>query len=1614
MARAVDGERQKAALLEELISSTRRKLPKSKSADCERFLRTWFGSIPPDDLQERLPEGLQGAAASVWSLLQDRAPGSAEVRVYIPDTRRDGWQSDRAVVETVNDDMPFLVDSITAALNSRGFTVAIAVHPILRTKRDKKGRLLALADAKAEGTLRESVMHIEIAEAVEESDIAGLRQEILGVLKDVRAAVTDWQAMRGRMFEVIGGLAQAPDSVPKADIDETAAFLQWAHDDNYTFLGFRDYEFDRRKRKPVVRVNDETCLGVLRDKDRVVFDALRNLGSMPAEVRHFVDQPEVLLISKATIKATVHRPVHMDVIAVKRYDEKSRVIGIRMFVGLFTSVAYSLSPRQIPVLRHKIGRAIERTGFAPASHDGKALAHILETFPRDELFQISEDDLLEIGLGILHLQDRQRIALFVRIDSFERFASCQVYFPRDRYTTALRELTHGLLENAFQGEVSAYYTQVTDSPLARVHYIVRTEPGHIPDYKIEAIEAQIVEASRSWEDRLLDALVAAKGERAGFSLHRRFTGAFPAGYTERFAADAAVFDVEMVASAAEEGRMRLHLYKSDTKGPEQLRFKIYRPNEGVYLSDVLPMLENLGFRVLDEVPFRVESAELGVVMIHDFGVTAGAGGQIDVSAIRADLHDAFRQVWVGEQENDGFNRLVVAAGLTAREVMILRAYYKFLRQAGVSFSQAYVEGALARNPTIARLLVQLFQTLFDPDLKGDRTRKSAAVRGKLRQAFDSVVNPDEDRMLRSMLTSIEATLRTNFYQFGDGTDHKPYLSLKLRSGDIEDLPLPRPMAEIFVYSPRMEGCHLRGGMVARGGIRWSDRLEDFRTEVLGLMKAQQVKNTVIVPVGAKGGFVLKQPPTEGGREAFLEEGIACYRYLINAMLDVTDNLKGQRVVHPPRTVRRDGNDSYIVAAADKGTATFSDLANSIAVERGYWLGDAFASGGSNGYDHKKMGITSRGAWEAVKRHFREVGKDTQSEEFTVVGVGDMSGDVFGNGMLRSKHIRLLAAFNHMHIFVDPDPVDAAKNYAERDRLFKMGRSSWTDYNTKLLSKGGMIYERAAKTIKLTPQIRAVFGLEKDVVTPNELMRAILLADVELLWFGGIGTYIKSAEESNADAGDRANDAIRVDGKALRCKIIGEGANLGCTQLGRIEYARNGGRLNTDSLDNSAGVDASDHEVNIKILLDDVVGDGLLSVKARNNLLRQMTNEVADLVLRNNYQQSQVISLIQRMGPQKLDEQARLMRFLERQGELNRTVEFLPDEEEIQDRAARGEGLTRPEATVLLSYAKIWLFKVILDSDLPDDPALVDDLIRYFPAPVQKKYRKHIERHRLRRELIANAVMNSMVNRVGATFVSRLSENTGMAPQDIARAYLVARDAFGLRELWADVAALDNKAPADAQAHVLLATARAAEAGAMWFLRNAELPLDIGAVVADYRDALGRVVGSGAGIVPAETLARIDAQAAQFAAPGLPDQLARAVARLDLYTSGCDVARIAMSDQVDVVEVARTYFAVGSRFGHEWLRQGARRLEPESHWQRMAVGAVLEDLATQQRALTQDILRGGGRKRGGDKAIDAWVSKNAAQVGRTEQLIAELTGGKETLDLAMLAVANRQLRTLVSS
>ncbi|RMD62083.1 MAG: NAD-glutamate dehydrogenase, partial [Alphaproteobacteria bacterium] len=1353
---ATKDHKRKEELIGRVVEIAHRRLDPERALEAERFLRQFYAHVPPDDIAGESPDNLYGAALSMWNLGRKRKPGVAKIRVYNPRPEEHGWKSSHTVVEIINDDMPFLVDSVTAALERLEAEVHLVIHPILSLVRDNAGRLVRLCDPgpRPEGAIGESFMHVQISEQPSERH-AEIRTTLESVLVDVRAAVEDWPAMRARMQQIIADLETAPPPLPGDEISEGIAFLKWLDDDHFTYLGYREYRFEEEGGVAVARVLPDSGAGILRSPEVSVFDGLRNLGSLPPDVQDFVKQPELLRVTKANRRSTVHRPVHMDTVAIKSFDDRGRVTGERLFIGLFTSVAYSRSPRAIPLLRQKIDRVFARAGFAPESHDGKALLHILETYPRDELFQATEDEIYETAMGILHLQERQRIALFVRRDRFERFVSCLVFVPRDRYDTNLRLKFQSILAEAYQGSVAAYTTNLSDAALARLHIIIKTTPGRIPDVSVEELERKLVEAGRSWADRLRQALIEDCGEEKGLRLLHRYARAFPAAYLERFNEQAAVFDVARIEEALARGDLAMNLYRPIEAAENELRFKLYVRGTQVPLSDVLPMLENMGLKVISEVPFEIRPAGIdGAVWMHDFLMRIESEVAVEVGAIRDAFHETFAEVWHGTIENDGFNRLVLLAGLRAREVMILRAYCKYLRQAAIPFSQAYMEQTLARNPHIARRLVDLFLALFGADaLNADAQAREAAAKkivAAIEEALEAVSNLDEDRIIRRFLNAIQSTVRTNFAQRAPDGGSKAYLAIKFDSRNLEELPLPKPFREIFVYSPRVEGVHLRFGMVARGGLRWSDRREDFRTEILGLAKAQQVKNAVIVPVGSKGGFVVKRPPAPAaGRDALLEEGIACYKTFISGLLDLTDNLKDGKVVPPPRTVRRDGDDPYLVVAADKGTATFSDIANEVSAAYGFWLDDAFASGGSAGYDHKKMGITARGAWEGVKRHFREIGKDIQNETFTVIGVGDMSGDVFGNGMLLSRRIKLVGAFNHLHIFVDPDP-DPETSWAERKRLFDLPRSAWSDYDAKLISKGGGVFDRKAKSIKPTPEMKKLFGITEDRLTPNELIRAMLKADVELLWFGGIGTYVKAGHESHLDAGDRSNDAVRVNAGELRCKVIGEGANLGMTQRARIEYALAGGRLNTDFIDNSAGVDCSDHEVNIKILLGAVEAAGDMTRKQRNKLLVDMTDEVAALVLRDNYLQTQSLSVSSALGAHILDRLARYMRVLEKSGRLDRAIEFLPDDETIAERQAMGIGLTRPELAVLLAYAKITLYDELLSSDLPDDPDTEHELLSYFPTPLQERFADWIAQHRLRREIIATVMTNDIVNRVGIT------------------------------------------------------------------------------------------------------------------------------------------------------------------------------------------------------------------------------------------------------------------------
>jgi len=1570
------------------------------------FAHEYFRQVDIDDLSERTAEDLLGALLSHWQFGSQRKPGAPKVRVFSPSPGEDGWGSRHSVVQVVNDDMPFLVDSVSMEISRQGLGVHLIIHPIYAVERDDKGMLKAIRPRREAPELpRESWMYIEVDRLVDAEQRQRLAQGIEQVLADVRHAVSDWKPMLARLHEANGELQQAAARLPADQVAEAREFLQWLANQHFTLLGYRQHELVEEQGQTALRLVPGTGLGVLRDGTGEALSA--SFAALSPSARALAREPlPVVVVTKANTRSTVHRDGYTDYVGVKRYAADGRVVGEHRFVGLFTSVAYSARVDEIPLLRRKVQAVVQRAGLTPGGHLAKALQHTLETYPRDDLFQVPEDELYETTLGILALGERRRLRLFLWRDPFDRFVSCLVFVARENFSTELRLKFQRILLEALNGLHIDFDVLLSGTKHARIHFTVRVAPNPMPTIDRRDLERKLAAVARRWEDELRDALIDSEGEATGLVLDRRFSHAFPGSYKERVAPRGAVYDIRKMVALTPAEPLGLALYWPLGAAEGRLGLKVYHLGAPVVLSDSLPMLERMGVRVLGEYNHRIEgSADAPAVYLHDFELeapTTAAG--IEPPAMARLFEDTFARVFRGAVENDDFNRLVLLAGLSAEEIVVLRAYAKYLKQIGFAQQQATIAATLATHPRIAHMLVLLFRLRFDPD-KHDPTAAASQVNA-LSQALDKVSNLSEDRVLRQLLALIQATLRTNFWRTGVGHSGQPgprrgFLSFKFDSAQVPGLPKPVPLYEIWVYSPRFEGIHLRGGKVARGGLRWSDRPDDFRTEVLGLVKAQMVKNTVIVPVGSKGGFVLKKAPPPSERDAFLKEGVACYQDYLRGLLDLTDNLVAGKPVPPPLVLRHDGDDPYLVVAADKGTAAFSDYANAISAEYGHWLADAFASGGSMGYDHKAMGITARGAWESVKRHFREMGIDTQATDFTVVGIGDMSGDVFGNGMLLSRHIRLVAAFDHRHIFIDPAP-DAAASYAERERLFKLPRSSWADYDQKLISDGGGVWSRSEKSVPLSPQARAALGVEAERLTPAELVNVILKAPVELLYNGGVGTYVKASTEAHAEVGDRANDAVRVNGRELRCKVVAEGGNLGFTQRGRVEAALNGVKLYTDAIDNSAGVDTSDHEVNIKILLGLAVGDGELTEKQRNVLLPQMTDEVAALVLRDNYFQTQALSLGVRVAPRQLDEQARFIRFLEKLGELDRTLEFLPGDDELAERKTRGLGLTGPEQAVLLAYSKMWLNDALIASELPEDPWVAKALERYFPSLLKERFAGYIPRHPLRREIIVTHVLNSMVNRVGPTFVHRLGEITGTTPPQIVRAYLAAREVFGLVPLWQQIEALDNKVPDALQAEMVLAVRGLVTRATTWFLRSRRLSEPTEQQVARFAPAVQALRARVEGGTPSP-------RAANWIQAGVPQSLALQVDAAESLFDALDIAEIGEASKVPLQQVAEVHGGVGERLGLDRMRQQIELLPADSYWHNLAKLALGDDLTDLQRSIAQEAL---ARHQGEPpRVLDGWEHGNRQALERAQRLLAEL---KETPtgDLAMLSVALRELRNLV--
>jgi glutamate dehydrogenase len=1593
-------------LIAQVARLARGKLDATQAALAEAFTRLYYGGADPLELGERDPADLAGAAAAHLDLGRRFACDAPKLRVYNPRLDAQGWQSTHTVVQIVGHDMPFLVDSTTMEINRQGLALHLVVHPVMRVVRDAKGRLQSVAAPAAtpDGRL-ESFIHLEVDRQTDPGRLHEIEQGLERVLRDVRATVEDWKPMQDRLRGLIAEIDSARPPLPAEEVDEARAFLAWLLDNHITLLGYRDYDLVREDGEDVLRVVKGSGLGILRESEGTTVST--SFATLPPETRAHARRPELLVLSKANARATVHRPGYLDYVGVKRIDAEGNVTGERRLLGLYTHTVYTANPRDIPVLRRKFAQVQARAGFLPTSHDGKALASILEDYPRDELLQIEPGELYAHAIAILQLGERQRTRVLVRRDAYGRFVTVLLYVPRDKYNTELRQRFQRILAEAFDGTAGEFSVSLSESPLARVFMTVRTKPGAVPAVDARELERRIVAATRRWEDELLALLIERAGEERGNQLFARYGGAFPAGYREDNTVRSALLDLEMMDAPGAPSALGMNLHRPLAAEPGALRFRLFRSGAPVALSDVLPILENLGVRVIDDRPYHIQPADGRTVWIVDFGLALPGETEVALDRVRPLFHEAFEAMWSGRVEPDNLNQLVLAAELSAREISILRAYTRYLRQAGIPFSLAYMQQTLVAHAGLARRLVALFEARFDP------VRASSEAERELRREIESglelVPSLDDDRILRRVLETMCATTRTNAFQRARDGSLKSYISLKFDPHKVPELPEPRPMFEIFVYAPRVEGVHLRGGPVARGGLRWSDRREDFRTEVLGLMKAQMVKNAVIVPVGSKGGFVVKQPPPGGEREALLKEGIECYQTFLRGLLDLTDNLVDGKPVPPAEVVRHDADDAYLVVAADKGTASFSDIANGVAAEYGFWLGDAFASGGSAGYDHKKMGITARGAWESVKRHFRELGIDTQSQPFSVAGIGDMSGDVFGNGMLLSRHIRLVAAFDHRHVFIDPEP-DAEAAFRERERLFALARSSWADYDPKLISRGGGVWPRSAKSIALSPEARRALGIEATSLASNELVSAILKAPVDLLYNGGIGTYVKSSRESHAQVGDRANDALRVDGCELRCKVVAEGGNLGLTQLGRVEYALAGGRVNTDAIDNSAGVDCSDHEVNIKILLDAAVREGELTLKQRNRLLAEMTEEVASLVLRDNTFQTQSLSVAGLVAPQLLDQQARFIHALEASGRLNRRIEFLPSEAEITERKSRRVGLTAPERAVLLAYSKMALYEELLGSDIAEEPTVAGALERYFPHPLRGRFARHIQSHPLRREIVATYVTNSMVNRVGSTFVHRMGEETGAGSPEVVRAYMVAREAYGMVAYWQATEALELKLPDRKQGAMLLESGRLIVRATLWLLRNRRHLADVAAAIAHFRPGIQAL----AALLP-EALSEPEREAyektrAGFAEAGAPAALAAQVAGFEALAAAPDLVEVGEAFGRRIEEVAAVYFGLGGRLEFPWLRSRVAGLAADSHWQALAKAALRDDLASMQRHLTADALRSAAGKGDAAQAIGDWESGNHALLERFRQVLADLRS-QGTLDLAMASVAMRELRNI---
>lgn len=1589
---------------EQLAKFIRDRLPAEQAGMLAGFTDHYFKNVIDEDLDQGMLEDLYGSLLSQWNLALNYQPGTSKIKVYNPTIEEHGWQSRHTVIEIIVEDMPFLLQSVTMEINRHGFANHLVIHPVFYVKRNDSGDLEGISGEPLEGANIESVIHVEIDRQSEFSVLQELKENLSSILTDVRAAVQDWKECLHKMAANIQRLKAMEDERQNDAID----FLQWLHDNHFVFLGYREYRVVTEKGQVGFKVVPDSGLGILRDTIAQLSE--NDVFPISNDAYERICDGKPLTITKATSKSTVHRPVFMDYIGIKEYGEKGEIVGEMRFLGLYSSSAYSCNLKQIPMVSDKIDKLIARSGFQQSSHDARALLFVLQSLPRDELFQADESALFDCAMGVLRLKERQRVKVFVRHDIYGYFVSVLVFAPRERYHTASRKKIQAILLKTFHSQSAEFSVQLSESILARIHFIIHSTEGCCIEYDVKEIERKIVDALSEWNDDLKIELHNFFGEARGNEYLQAYRKGFSAAYKEDFTPRTALLDLKNLGQLEQGGISPKGLLYSPLSASEEkyLRFKVYSCGEQVSLSKSLPMLENMGVTVGDEKPYEIRKAGLSKSFwMHDFGLSYKDMRQLELEKVKPRFQESFERCWKGHIENDGFNRLIIEAGLNWRQVNILRAFYFFFRQLDITFSQAYVEATLAKNPKIVQLLVKLFYTRFDPGLERNEAG-AKKLEEEIERAVDQVSSLDEDRILRRYLNLIQATVRTNYFKSPVDELQISYFSIKLNSSRVIDIPSPVPAVEIFVYSPRVEGIHLRGGAVARGGLRWSDRREDFRTEVLGLMKAQMTKNTVIVPAGAKGGFVVKRLNEFQDKDSARQEVIACYRILVRGLLDLTDNLQGANTVRPDKVVCYDGNDPYLVIAADKGTATFSDYANELSSQYGFWLGDAFASGGSAGYDHKEMGITARGCWESVKHHFDLLGVNIKTMPFTVIGIGGMNGDVFGNGMLLSDNIKLIGAFDHESIFLDPDP-DREISFNERRRLFNVPKSSWNQYDRNLISKGGGVYLRSAKYIEISEEVKELLDVDADHLTPARLIQALLCAPVDLLWNGGIGTYVKATDELNLTVGDRDNDAVRVNAGQLRSKCVGEGGNLGFTQAGRVEYAASGGKINTDSIDNSAGVDCSDHEVNIKVLLDSMIQKGDLTGKQRNALLEQMTDQVAELVLRNNFQQNRAITMMEIESGAELNMFERLITMLESMGSLDRELECIPALEDLDERRTEGAGLYRPEISVLMAYSKQFL-----KEDLLIEPeVLKQDLVRrelkeYFPSQLQDQFPEAIQKHRLGKEIAANQLVNSLVNRLGMLFPFRLIDEMECTVGSIINAYNTVCEVFEIQAIWDSLEFHDGVLDSGLMDEMKLGVRKIIERAMYWFMQkesNCTLNRDS---VDLYSSGIEELTAEISTLMPESIRRRVDMEIDRFIQGGVAADLAIRVAQLDALFHCLDVIDIQRRSGCTLKEAASAFFNVIVKLDLFWVRQQVVSLPKVDIWESMARRSMRDEFNKVVCLLVLDVLGQSGKNV--DDKIKAWASSNQKAIARYQALLKSIASETQ-VDLEKITVILEKLRSI---